>query len=83
MSNQSDEIRVKVVLQAGLRKYGEGVRESMVVLPAGATIGDLIEILRMEEEDVWMIGVNGVLGKRENLLSEGDRVEFYEPVAGG
>ncbi len=83
MNNQCDEIRVNVVLQAGLRKYGEGTRERTVILPAGATIGDLIGKLRMEEEDVWMIGVNGVLGKRENLLSEGDRVEFYEPVAGG
>lgn len=83
MMKKENEIRVTVVLQAGLRKYTDGERENKISLPACATIGDLIEKLKMVEEDVWLIGVNGVLGKKGNTLSDGDRVEFFEPVAGG
>ncbi len=83
MKNRTEPIRVVVVLRAGLRKYLDGESERMIELPAGGTIRDLIEALGMAEEDVWVIGVNGLLAKRESRLADGDRVEFYEPVAGG
>jgi sulfur carrier protein ThiS len=83
MAKVHDKIRVTVALHAGLKKYRDGKLESEVELKSGATVEDLIEELGMAEEDVWIIGVNGILAKRENLLDNGDRVEFYEPVAGG
>jgi len=30
-----------------------------------------------------VIGINGMLARRTTRLADGDRVEFYEPVAGG
>ena len=83
MTNQCNEIRVSVVLHAGLRKYGGGEQESTIVLPAGATLGDLIEKIGMAEEDVWVIGLNGQLARREATRGDGNPVEFWEPVAGG
>ncbi len=83
MTDRTDAIRVDVVLQAGLRKYLDGEIERTIELPAEATIGDLVEALGIAEEDVWVIGVNGLLARRKNRLADGDRVEFYEPVAGG
>jgi len=83
MAGVDEKIRVKVVLQAGLRKYAKGERESEVALAAGATLNDLIQALDMGKEDVWVVGVNGVLARRDSRLGDGDRVEFYEPIAGG
>jgi sulfur carrier protein ThiS len=83
MVTGNDTIRVTVTLQAGLRKYAGGARDQSVSLPIGATLEDLIDRLGMVEEDVWIIGVNGVLAQRGHVLSYGDHVEFFEPIAGG
>ena len=83
MADEGKSIRIGVVLQAGLRKYLNGEKERTVELPADATIGDLVEALGMGEDDVWIIGLNGRLAGRADRLEDGDRVEFYEPVAGG
>jgi sulfur carrier protein ThiS len=78
-----DGIRVRVVFQAGLKRYGGGERERDVSLPAGATLNDLVGALGMSDEDVWVVGVNGVLATRETVLGDRDEVEFFEPIAGG
>ncbi len=76
-------IRVTVFFQAGLKRYGGGNRESEVSLRDGASVDDLVEELGMPEEDVWVVGLNGVLAERSSALSDQDSVEFFEPVAGG
>jgi sulfur carrier protein ThiS len=78
-----DSISVRVVFQASLKKYGCGEPERTVTLPTGATLKELIEALEMSGEDVWVVGVNGVLATRENRLNDRDVVEFFEPIAGG
>ena len=83
MASGKGTIRVRVSLQAGLRKYLDGENERTLERADGATLRDLVEALGMAREDVWVVGVNGVLATRARRLDDGDRVEFYEPVAGG
>ena len=83
MTESTGEIRVRVVFQAGLKRYGGGEREREVTVWAGATLDDLIALLEMSDEDVWVVGVNGELATRETALRDRDAVEFFEPIAGG
>jgi molybdopterin converting factor small subunit len=83
MGGNKGSINVKVVLRAGLKKYEKEVGESLVSLEQGATLDDLVKNLEMSDEDVWVVGINGVLAHGESNLEDNDTVEFFEPVAGG
>ncbi len=83
MTRKENDINVRVLLRAGLKKYGGGEGERVVSLPEGAMLRDLIGKLKMRDEDVWVVGLNGILASGESRLENDDTVEFFEPVAGG
>ena len=55
-------------------------------VPAGATIGDALQMLQRDwNAEAWLSGARdvGVFGRvvgREMVLSPGDRVELYRPL---
>ena len=79
-------ITVHVRLFATLRRHYPdlGIGEAMPVeLPDGATVGQLIEHLRLPAGEVKVIFVNGIVRGEEHSLSDGDKVGVFPPVGGG
>ena len=61
-----------------------GIGEAMPVeLPDGATVGQLLNHLRLSTEEVKMIFVNSVVRGTEDALGDGDQVGIFPPVGGG
>ena len=79
-------ITVHAKLFATLRRHYPhlGIGEPMPVkLPAGATVGDLIEHLGLPADQVKIMFVNNVIQGLEHPLAEGDQVGVFPPVGGG
>lgn len=49
----------------------------------GTTVGALLEMLKIPEDQVFTILVNGIQTAKDVLLKPGDRVAFFPPVGGG
>ena len=49
----------------------------------GETVRELLERLKILDEDVWMIVVNNRQVGDDHVLSPGDRVGIMSPVEGG
>jgi molybdopterin synthase sulfur carrier subunit len=61
-----------------------GLGEAMEVkLPEGATAGDMVERLRLPENQVKVIFVNGIVRGKDHTLADGDEVGVFPPVGGG
>ena len=76
---------VEIRLFGNLRNYlpsGDGP-SAPVEIAQSATVGELLDQLKIPPEDPKIILLNGVHAKREALLEEGDRVSVFPPVAGG
>ena len=77
---------VHVKLFATLRQYYPhlGLGEAMPIeLPAGATVGRLIEHLNLPAEEVKVTFVNGIIRGEDYVLGDGDEVGIFPPVGGG
>jgi molybdopterin converting factor small subunit len=79
-------ITVRVKLFATLRRYrpGLGLGEAFPVeLPAGATVGDLIEQLGLPAGEVKIVFVNALFRDQDHVLADGDELGIFPPVGGG
>ena len=74
-------MQIKVRLFATLRD-GRG-KELMMELDSGTTPQMIIDILEIKREDVAILLVNGMDGKFEQQLNDGDTVSIFPPVGGG
>lgn len=77
---------VELALFASLSQYqpdGQGGRQARPVdVASGQTISELIEQLGLPDEP-RVVFVNGRHAAEETVLSEGDRLAIFPPVAGG
>jgi len=79
-------IEVEVRLYASLRQYcpsvavGEPLR---VQITAGSTAADLLRHLDVPRGEVKITIVNNRAQDEDYCLSDGDRVAFFPPIAGG
>lgn len=79
-------IRVEVRLYASLRRFapervlGEALE---IDLKDGSTLERLYELLGLPSQEVKRAFVNGVSRRHDHVLSDGDRVAIFPPVAGG
>lgn len=58
-------------------------KTAMIAMESGGTVQDLITGLGIPENTVKLIFINGVHGKRDTVLNDGDRVGLFPPVGGG
>jgi molybdopterin converting factor small subunit len=49
----------------------------------GATVGQVLEMLRLSGRDDLILLVNGHHANRERVLSEGDGLSILPPIGGG
>ncbi len=79
-------MQIDVALFAYLSKFqpdgasGRGARAFDV--PDGATVGDVIEMLELPDEP-RVVFVNSKHATDDSVLSPGDRLAIFPPVAGG
>lgn len=79
-------ITVQAKLFATLRRNFPhlGIGEPMPVeLADGATVGDLVRQLRLPEDQVKIVFVNGVTRGEAHVLADGDELGMFPPVGGG
>lgn len=79
-------ITIHVKLFATLRRHYPdlGIGEAMPMeLPEGATVGQLLGELRLAEEQVTVVFVNGTVQGEDHSLTDGDEVGIFPPVGGG
>ena len=79
-------MRVCVKLFATLSRHFSGVMPGTpveVVVSDGATLADLADQLRVPQEEVKMVFVNGRIQPLDYELRPGDEVGIFPPVGGG
>ena len=78
------DMRVRV-LYFGVLKDAFGQAGSDVVLADGASVADLLKVVRGQEGfwDSIAVAVNQEYAKGEAVLKEGDEVALLPPVSGG
>jgi molybdopterin converting factor small subunit len=79
-------IKVECRLYAGLRKYApsQGLGEAMhLELPDGSTLAELYERIKVPHDEVKRAFVSGLSKGPAHVLSNGDRVALFPPIAGG
>jgi molybdopterin converting factor subunit 1 len=81
-------VQVRTLFFASLRDLA-GTGESLVELPEGSSVADLLAVISREQVELGPLGaaaavaVNQVYSGPETILEEGDEVAFIPPVAGG
>ena len=55
----------------------------MTEVPAGSTVGDLLNAHGLDESHRLTLGVNDVLASRATQLRDGDTLEVLVPMSGG
>jgi sulfur-carrier protein len=77
---------IELHLFATLAKYlpeDATSKTAMIAMAPGETVQDLITGLGIPENTVKLIFINGVHGKKNTVLKDGDRVGLFPPVGGG
>jgi molybdopterin converting factor small subunit len=74
-------MKVVVRLFASLRSFGPEQQE--MELPENATVGEVLERLRLPEKLPLLKIVNGEHRTPSHQLKDGDEVAFFPPIAGG
>ena len=79
-------MEIEVKLFATLRDYlpkGSGRFSCKMEVDSSTRIQDILSRLKIPEEIPKIILVNGVHGKRDQILKDGDVLSIFPPVAGG
>lgn len=79
-------MEIEVKLFATLRDYlpkGSGRFSCKMEIDGHTRVVDILFKLRIPEEIPKIILVNGIHGKNDQILKEGDVVSIFPPVAGG
>ncbi len=79
-------VEIEVKLFATLRDYlpkGSGRFSCTLKIDGDGRVKDVLDMLKIPEEIPKIILVNGIHGKADQLLKEGDVVSIFPPVAGG
>ena len=77
---------IEVKLFATLRDYlpkGSGRFSCSLEIAGHTRVKDILDRLKIPEDVPKIILVNGIHGKADQLLKEGDVVSIFPPVAGG
>ena len=81
----ANTVTVSVKLFATLKKYlPPGSEEGMLLtLPAGSTVLDVIETLKIPHEQATMLVAGDTYVEKSTLLSDGLQLNIFPPLAGG
>jgi len=76
-------MRVTIHMHGNLRRFMPEGRDRMAMdLGAGTTIEAVLASLGAER-DTWLVALNGTIVDRDRVLTPGDLLDCFEPVAAG
>jgi sulfur carrier protein ThiS len=76
-------VTVTVHMHGNLRRFmPDGCDRMPMDVRADTTIEALLASLGAER-DTWLVAVNGTTVERDHVLAADDRLDCFEPVAGG
>lgn len=78
------QVRIKVF--GTLQKYlhsSDGRHHFIMELKSGTTAGDVLSELKIPEQTIKMIFVNGKFSNENIVLKAGDVLSLFPPVGGG
>ena len=79
-------VKIKIVLYATLAKYhpqGEGTKEFELEVAKNTTLEELLNILKVPQEESKQIFVNNLRRELDYRLQDGERAAIFPPIAGG
>ena len=79
-------MQVRVTAYGDLRRYlPENQRDSgaLIELGTGATVTQMLDVLRLPYQSAWLIGVNDEIVALDHPLHDGDQIELMLPIGGG
>ena len=79
-------MQIEIKLFASLRKYlpkGDGASAIRLKVPDDATVSQVLSILNVPPEAARLIFINSERASLNQLLTAGDRLGVFPPVAGG
>lgn len=74
---------VEVRVYGSHKRLLPGGDTAMVPYAEGQTVKNLLQSLKIADEDVWLVVVNEIVVDEGFVLSPGDKVGIMSPVAGG
>lgn len=76
-----NKMDIEVRLFATFREGRE--KRYLLEIKEGTKIADILNQLHIDEEGVSIMLLNGIDGKGDRILSEGDVLSLFPPVGGG
>jgi molybdopterin converting factor small subunit len=79
-------MKVTVKLFATLTRFGQGEKAGtpfIIELSEGATLQDLVGLLKIPAEETRVIFVNGIIQEPDYKLKDKDEVGLFPPIGGG
>ena len=74
-------IKVEVRYFATLRS--KGIKKEIIELPNEIQASELLEKIKIKEEDVAILLVNGVITTSDTRVKDKDIISLFPPVGGG
>lgn len=81
----AETVTIRVKLFATLKKYlPPGSEEgTSVTLPAGSTVLDVIDVLKIPHEQATMLVAGDAYVEKSTVVTEGLQLNIFPPLAGG
>lgn len=77
-------MRVTIFCYGELRRFRPDHEESGVIeVPSPATVGDVVRVAGIPEDEIWITSVNDVLAYPDLQVHENDCVRIFAPITGG
>ncbi len=79
-------MKIEVHLFASLAKYlpEDAINKTCTIkLSDQSTVADLIKEMKLPDQSIKLIFLNGIHASRTSELNDGDRVGIFPPVGGG
>jgi molybdopterin converting factor small subunit len=79
-------MKVTVKLFATLTRFGQGEKAGtpfIIELSEGATLQDLVGLLKIPPEETRIIFVNGIIQEPDYKLKDKEEVGLFPPIGGG
>lgn len=74
---------ITIHMHGNLRRFmPDGADRRPMDMPDGATVESVLQRLGAEK-DTWLVAVNNVTAERATVLTAGDVLDCFEPVAAG
>ncbi len=74
-------MKITVKLFATLRD--QRFDKSDINCPEGASVSDILKIIKLAEDEVAIIFLNGRHAEFDDIINENDTLAFFPPIGGG